>query len=184
MLATNRIAIAPPAADVSVEAWVEAHGDFVFRTLGRFGVGDADLADMSQEVFIVALRRAGRSVPEDAQRPWLYGIARRVAAAYRRRAHRRYETPDESAGESEPSLGPSPEEAALQREAETLLARILEKMTLDQRAVFTMFEIEGMTGAEIGEAIGAPVPTVFTRLRRARGVFEREAARLQGGGSR
>lgn len=184
MLATKPISAAAAPPNRAARALVEAHADFVFRTLGRFGVEGADLADLSQEVFIVALRRTDREVPDDKLRPWLFGIARRVAAGHRRRAHRRYEALDDGLDDREVSPRPSPEALTQERQARDALAGILQKMTLEQRAVFTMFEIEGMTGAEIAEAIGRPVQTVFTRLRRAREVFQREADRLQRGGSR
>ena len=156
------------------------HGDFVFRALGRFGVADPDLTDMAHEVFVVAIRRADQLRSVEQAKPWLYGIARRVAAAYRRRAHRRYEQASDTIERVSISDGSSPEDQAAISEARATLVRILERMSLDQRAAFVMFELEGMTGAEIATAIGVPVQTVFSRLRRARAIFEREVAQRRG----
>lgn len=162
-------------AEISADELVERHGDFVFRTLGRFGVPEADRADMGQEVFMVALRR-GADARKDKLEPWLFGIARRVASGYRRRAHRRHEQASDQLA-CEPDQAPSPEEAAARAEAVLRLERILDAMSLDQRAVFVMYEVEGRTGAEIAADMGVPVQTVFSRLRRARAVFEKERLR-------
>ena len=165
---------ASSASTLAVEQIVREHADFVFRTLGRFGVAHGDLSDMAHEVFVVVLRREDqRPGPDTPVQPWLYGIARRVAAGYRRRAHRRYEQASDQL-DHRPSASRSPEEEAALSQARNELASILELMSLDQRAAFTMFEIEGMTGAEIATAVGAPLQTVFSRLRRARTIFERQ----------
>lgn len=155
-------------------ALVEAHADFVYRCLGRFGVQDSDLADMAQETFVIALRKAQGWKSDDVSRPWLYGIARKVAAGYRRRASRRREQASDAL-DQERATTPSPEELAAANEARHKLGRILDSMSVDERAAFVMFEIEGLTGREIAETTGAPVQTIFTRLRRARAHFERQA---------
>ena len=52
-------------------------------------------------------------------------------------------------------------------------------MPVEQRAVFTLFELEGMTGAEIAELLEVPIPTVHSRLRLAREVFHGVVARAR-----
>lgn len=46
-----------------------------------------------------------------------------------------------------------------------------------QRAVFTLFELEGMTGDDVAEVLGIPLGTAYSRLRLARESF-RKAVRL------
>jgi RNA polymerase sigma-70 factor (ECF subfamily) len=48
---------------------------------------------------------------------------------------------------------------------------VLEQLPLDLRAVFVLFELEGMTSPEIAELSGVPLGTVASRLRRAREHF-------------
>lgn len=53
-------------------------------------VGDQDDAeDVVAEAFVIALDRAATFREGESLGPWLYGIVRRVAAKYRRRASRR-----------------------------------------------------------------------------------------------
>lgn len=109
---------------------------------------------------------------------WLFAISRRVAASYRRRAYLRREQPGEHS-EAQARSQDCPERSAEHALARQRLDGILARMSLDQRAAFVMFEIDGMSGAEIAELSDRPLQTVFSRLRRAREVFEREVQRLQ-----
>src|SRR4051794_34808398 len=65
---------------------------YAWRTLRRLGVGEADVHDVCQEVFVVVHRRLGDFDGTSSLRTWVYGICLRTASQYRRRArHRREE---------------------------------------------------------------------------------------------
>jgi RNA polymerase sigma-70 factor (ECF subfamily) len=165
------------APSLSVEQVHEQHADFVWRSLQRLGVRDSDLEDALQDVFLVVHRKLDTFDGSARLTTWLYGIALRVAAAHRRRAHIRREemTPDL---ESTQSAGADdPEAALLERESRRRLESVLDSMSLEKRAVFVMFEIEGLTAVEIAEIVGVPVGTVHSRLYAARGEFARAAER-------
>ena len=72
---------------------VRAYGPFVFRVLRHQGVPERLLEDLSQEVFIVVLRRLDSFERRSTLRTWIYGICVRVASNHRRRAHVRRERP-------------------------------------------------------------------------------------------
>jgi len=154
------------------------HADFVWATLHRLGVREADLPDMLQEVFVVVHRRGHTFDGSSRLTTWLFGICLRVATAYRRRAHIRREQLVEHVPE-EVDEERTPEEVAAARRAQAQLERILDSMELEQRAVFVMFEVEEMPCAEIASVVGIPVGTVHSRLHAARKSFERTLARLQ-----
>jgi RNA polymerase sigma-70 factor (ECF subfamily) len=112
---------------------------------------------------------------------WLYGVCLRLASDRRRRASARHELLGD---ESEPTpLNPAdPGQAELDAQR-ALLRAALEQMPLEQRAVFTLFELEGASGEEIAQLLAVPLSTVHSRLRRARETFravlERARAREQ-----
>ncbi len=166
-----------------------AHADFVWATLQRFGVRDADLEDALQEVFIVVHRRLDSYDGTSKVTTWLFGIAMRVAAAFRRKAHvRRERTMDEvPEGDDADCNTLSPEEAASRREAHVTLMAILDTLDLERRAVFVMFEIEELSCEEIATIVGIPVGTVYSRLHKARKEFaaalEKRRAHSTHGGS-
>ena len=154
------------AAPVTIEALFADYVGFVWRSLGHFGVADADLEDQTQEVFIVAHRQLGQY---DVQHPraWLYGIARRCASAYRRRSHRRHECPVETLPERTDASDPS-----LRAELD-LLSRVFASLDEQQQEVFVLYEFEEMSMREVAEALQCPLQTAYARLYAAR----RELAR-------
>ena len=163
----------------------EEHADFVWRSLQRLGVRPSDLEDALQEVFIVVHRRLHTFDGSARLSTWLFGICLRVAAAERRRAYVRREQPTPELEEQPDSRpGVDPERAALRREAERRLALALDRLGLERRAGFVMFEIEGMSAGAIAEMLGVPVGTVYSRLATARAEFSRAVARLARDGER
>lgn len=62
-------------------------------------------------------------------------------------------------------------ERALLAEAARVLDRFLNSLDPDKRAVFVLAELEEMSAPEIGQALRAPVNTVYSRLRVARERF-------------
>lgn len=155
-----------------------AEASFAWRCLARFGIPERDRADLTQEVFIVAQRKLHTLDPEASARSWVHGICRRVAAGHRRRAFFTRETSDESI-EAHVDERPGPHAEAERASAKRRLARILDTLSLDQREVFVMFEIDGLEAPVIAETIGCPVGTVHSRLYAARRRFELELERLR-----
>lgn len=148
------------------------HGEFVWRSLQRLGVFDTDLKDLSQEVFLVVHRRLDSFDGSALMTTWLFGICLRVVSDYRRRRRRRPESPLDPSLELE-DRGLSPEQTLARREAQSILARVLDAMDLDKRAAFVMFEIEGVGCGEIAEVLGVPLGTVYSRLHAARAQFQK-----------
>lgn len=146
--------------------------EFVWLTLQRLGVRHADLDDVAHDVFVIAHRKLRFYDGTSRVTTWLFGICLRVAANYRRRAHVRLEHPMGGAETYErvaDSTGP--EEVLGLREARKRLHVVLDRIDLAKRAVFVMFEVEGLSCAEIAEELGIPVGTVYSRLHAARRAF-------------
>jgi RNA polymerase sigma-70 factor (ECF subfamily) len=148
---------------------VSAHFDFIWRLLRRLGVSEGEVDDAAQHVFLTATIKGLRGTAEEA-RPFLYGIALRVASNFRRTARRRHEVAEDAMGEPA-GHDPSADDVADLRRARALLDEIIDGMPLELRVVFILSEIEQMTAAAIAELEGIPPGTVASRLRRAREVF-------------
>lgn len=152
---------------------VDAHFDFVWRSLRRLGVDDAGLDDAVQKVWIVVSRKAEPVRPESA-RSFLFSIAWRVASDVRRELRRRRQVADDDAIESAADEGDLPDARVDLLRARRVLDRILDEMDDDLRTVFVLFELEELGSPEIAAMLKIPVGTVASRLRRAREVFARE----------
>jgi RNA polymerase sigma-70 factor (ECF subfamily) len=156
------------------------HADFVWRSLRRLGVREADAADAAQEVFLVAHRRFRESNTSAKPTTWLFQTCLHVAQNRRRLSHVRREVLDDDAVSRRPDEGPpSAEEALERREGLALLESALDRMNLEQRAVFVLFELEGLEGGDIAETLGVPLGTVYSRLRLGREAFFRACRRLR-----
>ena len=171
--------------EARLRALVDAHLDTVWRALKRLGVPDAGADDATQEVFIVAARRLDE-IEHGRERGYLLGIALRVAADARRALRRRGEVPLDEAGDgalagSSGQQAAGAAEAALdQQRARRALATVLAGMPDELREAFVLFEIEELTAPEAAAALGIPVGTIASRVRRAREVVRAHMAR-QGG---
>ena len=153
------------------------HLDFVWRCLRRFGVPAADADDSAQQVFLVAAQKLDE-VPVDKERSFLFATAARVAANARRSIHRRKRAYENLAHVPEdPAV--TQDQLADQLRARALLDQVMVSMPEDLRAVFVLFEIEEMSVYEIADAIGIPLGTVGSRLRRARKAFQDAVTRYR-----
>jgi RNA polymerase sigma-70 factor (ECF subfamily) len=156
-----------------------AHFAFVWRNLRRLGVSEADAADVAQEVFIVVHRKLPEFAGRSKVTTWLYGVCFRVASERRRSGVRAPLGEQEAAAfVSRPA---EPHASAERNEGLALLERVLARIPDEQRAVFCLFELEGMTGDEIAESLEIPLGTVYSRLRLARAAFEAASAESRGG---
>lgn len=162
------------------------HGEFIWKTLYRMGVRAPHLEDVYQEVFLVVHRRLDSYAGHCAITTWLFEVCFRVAAGYRRRAHFRREQLVADAGSVSYVVAPTPtpEREVERRQAADRLHDLLSTLNLEQRVVLTMFELEGLTCDQIGENIGVPIGTVYSRLHRARKAFLRALARQRARDSR
>jgi RNA polymerase sigma-70 factor, ECF subfamily len=143
------------------------HFAFVWRSLRRLGIDERELPDGAQEVFLIVFRRLPELDLDSKLTTWLYAVCLRVASDWRRRAHRRHELIGVETHQPE---GVSDEEPRV-RELRALLCKALDAMPMEQRAVFVAFELEGLSGEEIADALRVPIPTVHSRLRLARERF-------------
>jgi RNA polymerase sigma-70 factor, ECF subfamily len=148
--------------------------DYVYRTLRRLGTAPSEVDDLAQEVFL-ALRRswdeydAGRPL-----RPYLFGIAFRIASAHERKRRR-----EVAFGTVEvDDTGPGPDEALQTKQARALLLAALERIPLPRRAVLVMHDLDDIPVRRVASVLSIPLFTVYSRLRKARRELERAVARL------
>lgn len=166
----------------------EVHAAFVWRVLKRHGVAERHLEDACQEVFLVAHRRRGTFEGRAEVRTWLYEIAVRVALGFKRKARR---TREELGQElPEPVLEATQSDDVQRKQLALLIEAALGELDAKKREVFALYEIEGMTMAEVAHALGVPENTALYRLYGAREQVKayverrlRPALKLAAGGS-
>jgi RNA polymerase sigma-70 factor (ECF subfamily) len=124
--------------------------------------------DLTQEVFLTLYESAGRYRDEGKLKSWLCGItAQKTRSARRRRAVRsglmrvnRSINPGHSSSYS----APVDERLSARSDVTEALLSLSDK----QREVLVLHSIEGLSGAEIAEALNIKTSAVWVRLHRAR----------------
>ena len=149
---------------------------FVWRAMRALGVRHADLEDLAQEVFVIAHRRIEEFEGRSKVRTWLFAIAHRVVANYRR--HHRRKGGLEPVPETLSSADPGPLYEAQQAEAAAFLCRFLDGLDDGLRAVFVSCVLEEMTAPEAAEALGVKLNTVYSRVRIGRARLREALERL------
>jgi len=160
-----RTAEAARRPTLDVGATYDAHADFVWRALHRMGVRHEDVADLLQEVFVVVHRRRADYDSERPVRGWLWGIALGLARNHRRKGTRSLEPLE---GRAAVTAIDDPERALRRRRQRERGQRLLAELDPEKRAVFVMFEVEGLAGREIARLLDVPLGTVHSRLHAAR----------------
>lgn len=155
--------------------------NYVWCSLRRLGIGEREIEDVTHDVFLTAHRRLPTYDRTRPLRPWLFGIAFRVASDHRRLARNAREIATEGIDSVDPARPPDDEVAG--RQARALVRQAICALDLNRRAVLIMHDIEGYPVPEIAEALSVPLKTMYSRLRSARELFTAEVRRLQADGA-
>jgi len=177
----------PPQTDRSAEreAWLShvyrAHVAYVSHTLRRLGVPDRERSDLAQDVFVFVHRHQDGYDTSRPLRPWLFGIAFRIARRHADKHAQRFEvlvdTLEPYAGEALDGT-----EALVEKSrARVKMNAALRALDSDKRTAFLLCEIEGLSVVEAAAIADENVNTMHARLRAAR---QQLAAALLGAESR
>ena len=150
---------------------VERFGALVERIVRRILGNDrhVERADVVHDAFVAAFSSAHTLKAHEALVTWMQSVATHTACkAIRRRKARawlRFVAPEEL---PEPRPVPREDDA---REAHHRTYRLLERFSADERAIFALRFIEGLSLGEVAAACGISLATAKRRLGRARRRF-------------
>ena len=154
-----------------------AHSAYVWHSLQRLGIAKADLEDLTHDVFLQVYRQLEQYDQSRPIRPWLFAFAFRKASEHRRKARVRLEVIMGGTDSEDPA--PTALDRVLQQEALDLGHRALAEVDIEQRAVFVLHELDGVSMPEIASALGVALNTAYSRLRLARAAFAKAVRRLR-----
>jgi RNA polymerase sigma-70 factor (ECF subfamily) len=163
---------------------MERHGRAVHRLAFRMTGNEQDAEDVVQESFLRAYRNLRHFEARSQFGSWLYRIAANCAYdALRARARRQARvepggTAEGLAGEV-PTDDPGPERLAAGAEVRRNVRAAMSRMSALERSAFTLRHLEGMTTAEIAQALDlqgeAAKQSVFRAVRKVREAFDDRA---------
>jgi RNA polymerase sigma-70 factor (ECF subfamily) len=141
---------------------------YVLASLRRLGVPERDCEDVGNEVFVRVHSRIAERDPSRPVRPWLFAFCARMASDYRRlKRHTREVFLEHDA----PAAGGGAEEEVARAEDRRVVARALEALDEDKRAVFVLHDLDETPIPEVARVLEIAEGTAYSRLRAARVEF-------------
>jgi len=154
---------------VALQALFEAFHRPLLALCAHQTADRAEAEDALQETFL-ALHKALPGFRGESQlSTWVYRIALRTVLHVRARRPRDTAPLDaKSPALAVPDEAVGPDRLAAARQESARLARAMETLSAEHRAVLSLFAIEGLSHAEVAATLGIPLGTVWSRLHLAR----------------
>ena len=165
----------------ALSALIQGQQTYVYSIAMSLMHNPADAADMTQEAFIRLLRSLGTYRAETKFTTWLYRLVTNICLDGLRRRGRPVESLDAASstqsGDDAPTAGErladndrwtQPEEEITLRESATEVRQALAQLPTAQRLALTLYYFEDMRYEDIAEAMGLPLNTVKSHIRRGK----------------
>lgn len=165
------------------EAWLELHGDSLYR-FALMRVYEPSLAeDMVQETLLAAWRAKETFAGGSTERTWLIAILKNKLIDHFRRSSRESPLPEKDNSDEaidalfsahsnhwarRPAPWANPDDALEQSEFWRIFQECLRGLPTRQAQLFTLCEIEGLTTEELCKVTQAQPSNVWVMLHRAR----------------
>ncbi len=142
---------------------------YVWNSLRRLGVAERSIEDFAHDVFLVVHRQLHTFDATRPIKPWLFGIAYRVAIGH----HRRHGEQRELLDGREPTSTRSAHDPWPQHGVREEISRALDALDLDLRAVLILHDLDGATAGEIAHSMSLDENQVYSKIRAARRELKR-----------
>ncbi len=155
---------------------IELYRAPVFTYLCRSGITNLAKDDLFQDIFIKIHLHATDYDPSKPLRPWLFTIATNtVRSHFRKERTKRLFTLFKLQKSEARSF--SAQEHAEVKETAAWLDQAMQKLPSAQREAIALVSLQNMSQEEAAEALGIPLPTLKTNLRRAKLTLSKVLAR-------
>lgn len=161
----------------------DRHVDDVWRRLTRLLGPDPEREDLTQQIFMEVFQGLSRFRGDATFRTYLQRVVVHMAADHLGRRRRRPLPVEAQFFDEIVAADASPEVRAEQRERLAMIWAGLDGLKAKKRVAFLLRTVDGLSLAEIGELVGAPVATVAKRVKHAEEELNRFLARRMRGGS-
>jgi RNA polymerase sigma-70 factor (ECF subfamily) len=157
------------------ELLLRRHNQRVYRAIRSVLRDEGEVEDVMQQAYVLAYVHLDQFAGLARFSTWLVRIAINEALARARKAPRLVLV-DDGSEEAEVSMstaagGRTPEQELEQRELVLLVERAIDELPEMYRTVMVLREIEGLSTAEVAEALETTEDVVKTRLHRARALL-------------
>jgi RNA polymerase sigma-70 factor (ECF subfamily) len=166
---------------------IEATQGVVYRVALRVVRDAADAEDVVQETYVKAWQSLARMRDPEAVVGWICAIARHVATDRVRAKRSRPQAFSDAdaariAVERLTSDAPGADTLVASRQTREVVQRALDELDEKYRLALVLKDVDGLSAAEVSEALGIPIGTVESRATRAREKLAAKLKRLVAGG--
>jgi len=164
-------------APTAAEQLIARYGDRAFRLAVRITGNSEDAEEVVQDAMLSVVRKIDSFRGDSAFGSWFYRIVSNAAYG-RRRPRAAVEIPleevfpafDEHGRHASLFLDWSSrvDDPAIQKQLRAVLTAAIDELPAHYRAAIFLRDVEGLSTAEVADALGIPVPTAKTRAHRAR----------------
>jgi RNA polymerase sigma factor (sigma-70 family) len=170
------------------DAQVMPHLDAAYRFARWLSRSPSDADDIVQESILRAFRGFDTLRGSDVK-AWLMAIVRNCHSTALKQQQRRGFVPlpeedDARDGYAMTATAPDPENAAMRRDEQRTLNRLMAALPEEHRTVLVLREIEEMDYRQIALITNVPIGTVMSRLARSRAALKARWQREAEGGPR
>jgi RNA polymerase sigma-70 factor, ECF subfamily len=170
------------------ECLMRRHNQRVYRAARAVMGDESEVEDIMQQAYLNAFAHLDQFESRSQFSTWLTRIALNEALARRRRrkALPATELADDRSARRDVmdelnAPQPDPERQAYAGELHRLLEHAVDRLPETYRVAFVLRDVEGLSTAETGEALGLREEAVKTRLHRARSLIRKSIASQIGG---
>ena len=169
------VARAKAGEALAFEKLVNLYERRIYRLARNITQNHEDAEDVTQEAFLKAFKNLAEFQGNSRFYTWLVRIAMNQALMKlrkRRPNHFSLDAPVENDEDLLPreieDWGPSPEQQYSQKQLAAILSEAIAQLEAPFRAVFQLRDVENLSTLETAQALGISVPSVKSRLLRAR----------------
>jgi RNA polymerase sigma-70 factor, ECF subfamily len=174
-MAAPRKPFDPPTPEQTafLERAITEYGKAAYNYALRLTRHESDARDLTQEAFIRVYRAWRSFQPGTSFLSWIYRIITNLHRDELRRRKGRYqeEIPEDNAPQEyggEQPLATRPIEELVERQLSERMSKALNALSLEQRQVLVLADVEEYSYQEIADIVGCSIGTVRSRLHRAR----------------
>jgi RNA polymerase sigma-70 factor (ECF subfamily) len=162
-----------PQQTAFLERAINEYGRATYNYALRLSHNEADARDLTQEAFIRVYRAWRSFQPGTSFLSWIYRIVTNLHRDELRRRKGRYqeEIPEDNAPQQFKGARPlatEPIEELVDRQLSEPMSKALAGLSLEQRQVLILADVEEYSYQEIADIVGCSIGTVRSRLHRAR----------------
>lgn len=157
---------------------IKAHEKLVYHMVNRLIDRQEEREDLCQEIFLKVFKNLEKFQFQSQLSTWIASIAYRTSINHLRKHKRYVETELDEVSFTLEAVQPDAEQNFDRQNIHQYIHQLIRQLPMQYRTVLTLYHLEEMSYAEIGEISGMPEGTVKNYLFRARKLLKEKLEKV------